>query len=171
MYRDPCPTPIPCFRSSSYMLKPNPAMQVLYLETRSLQASWALSLLEKSMHSSRAAFSSLQTQHGCSKVLSELCSVGEGSTPSTYFRLCGAGGGRARRLEVCAEVTGGCGCCERVSGRRGGYAMLRRAYRLALSSWWRSGGGVWMLGREYRPSVRNQRAAHVISQSAKPVGS
>lgn len=47
------------------MLKPYPAMQALYLETRSLHASWALSLVEKSMHSSRAAFSSLQTQQGC----------------------------------------------------------------------------------------------------------
>lgn len=29
---------------------------------------------------------------------------------AAWFRLCGGGGGRARRLEVCAEVTGGCGC-------------------------------------------------------------
>lgn len=39
-------------------------MQFLYLMTRSTQSFWASSALEKSMHLSRAAFSSVQTQHG-----------------------------------------------------------------------------------------------------------
>ena len=42
-------------------------MQLLYCETRSLHSACALSLLEKSMHSSRTAFSSLQTQQGYHK--------------------------------------------------------------------------------------------------------
>lgn len=45
-------------------LKPKPAMQVLYFSIIGLQSFSGSAALEKSMHSSRAAFSSLQTQHG-----------------------------------------------------------------------------------------------------------
>jgi len=43
---------------------PNPAMQLRYRLTRSWHSCCGLSLREKSMHSSRAAFSSLHTQQG-----------------------------------------------------------------------------------------------------------
>lgn len=45
-------------------MNPNPAMHVLYLEIMSRHSAWGSLPLEKSMHSSRAAFSSLHTQHG-----------------------------------------------------------------------------------------------------------
>src|ERR1700761_53497 len=46
------------------MLNPYPAIQLRYLLTRSLHASCGSAAVEKSMHSSRADFSSLQTQQG-----------------------------------------------------------------------------------------------------------
>lgn len=44
--------------------KPKPFMQLLYLPTKSMHASWGSFDVENSMHSSRAAFSSLHTQQG-----------------------------------------------------------------------------------------------------------
>ena len=46
------------------MLNPNPDMQLLYRPTSVSHSLIGSSLLEKSMHSSRAAFSSLHTQQG-----------------------------------------------------------------------------------------------------------
>ena len=45
-------------------LNPKPDIQLLYLPTRSLHPSCGSAAREKSMHSSRAFFSSLQTQQG-----------------------------------------------------------------------------------------------------------
>lgn len=137
--------------SSGYMLKPYPAMQTLYLATMSLHSSWALSLLEKSMHSSRAAFSSLQTQQGCS-MSRQNCGMGC-STPSTHLRLCGGGGG-ARGLEVCAEVGGGCGCYARESAGapwsqwRG--KSIPDCIELIVTAWLRENGCKRRRGRRLR---------------------
>ena len=43
---------------------PKPFIQLLYLLTKSPHAAWGSLAVENSMHSSRAAFSSLQTQQG-----------------------------------------------------------------------------------------------------------
>lgn len=62
-YTQPPPL-LPLPRFSHPILNPNPAIQVRYLSTMVAHSSAGCSLLENSMHSSRAAFSSLQTQHG-----------------------------------------------------------------------------------------------------------
>lgn len=46
--------------------KPKPFMQLRYWSMVDLQSLVGSAALENSMHSSRFAFSSLQTQHGCS---------------------------------------------------------------------------------------------------------
>jgi len=50
--------------ASRHILKPNPSMHILYWAIVELQSFAGSAALEKSMHSSRLAFSSLQTQHG-----------------------------------------------------------------------------------------------------------
>ena len=52
--------------------KPNPFMQLLYLPTKSMHASCGSLEVEKSIHSSRAAFSSLHTQQGLTFVAASL---------------------------------------------------------------------------------------------------
>lgn len=65
-------------------------MHILYLPTRSPQASWGSLAVENSMHSSRAAFSSLQTQQGLGLLL---LSVGvEGLLEAARLLICEARG-------------------------------------------------------------------------------
>ena len=87
-------------------------MQSLYFVTRSAHSSWALFELEKSMHSSRFAFSSVQTQQGYATFNSHPISLRRAS----YLWLRRRAGSR---LEVCAHVGGRwwrrCRCCHPIS--------------------------------------------------------
>jgi hypothetical protein len=105
-YTGPLSRPVYGTRArSAYILNPYPAMHCLYLETRSAHSFWASLEVEKSMHSSRFAFSSVHTQQGC---------IGQ---PSFSQRAQGAylwlrrrsGGGRV--FEVSAHVGGGGRSC------------------------------------------------------------
>src|SRR5881227_1613770 len=75
-------------------------MQSLYFVTRSAHSSWALFEFEKSIHSSRLAFSSVQTQHGYEKsaILVEYLA----KTP--YLGFCRRVG---RGFEACAHTSSG----------------------------------------------------------------
>ena len=53
-----------CILSLYAKSNPKPFIQLLYFVTISAHAAWGSLAVEKSMHSSRAAFSSLQTQQG-----------------------------------------------------------------------------------------------------------
>ena len=55
---------VPILLSHHAILNPNPLIQLRYLLTMSLQSSCGSEALLKSIHSSRALFSSLQTQQG-----------------------------------------------------------------------------------------------------------
>lgn len=59
-HHPPTIAPSPLYARSN----PKPFIQLLYLLTKSPHAAWGSLAVENSMHSSRAAFSSLQTQQG-----------------------------------------------------------------------------------------------------------
>ena len=76
-----------------YILNPYPAIQTLYFVTRSAHSFWASSELEKSIHSSLLAFSSVHTQHGYTNCYLTLlfqfdgvCTFGFAGAPEPIFR-------------------------------------------------------------------------------------
>lgn len=80
----------------SHTLKPNPAMQLRYWAIVDWQSFCGLAAVEKSMQSSRFAFSSLHTQHGCCAIVSGIIVVGS-DVSSAHLGLRGRIGGLGSR--------------------------------------------------------------------------
>lgn len=86
-------------------------MHILYFPTMSAHASWGSLAVENSMHSSRAAFSSLQTQQGLGLLA---LSVGvEGLLEAARLLICEA--------DVSVRTEGSCLRVDKMGGVGGGW--------------------------------------------------
>lgn len=143
----------------NYTLKPKPCMQLLYWSTRDTQSAAGFLAVEKSIHSSRFAFSSLHTQQGCLDI-----STGVSSMPKVR-----------QQREADLGLGSTLGLCGRRNRRRGQGYIFHMTISFAQKKNWKqidvqkvAGlASMVLVGR----SANGMWCVMVVSITARPVSS